>query len=257
MSAVTVVLEWQFSPPDYFEERITISRKDYVMVIDSGHVKATIASAVYDADPSMRTSLHEALNDRMHGVQLLSHRPFELSKPTVIRLHPGGRRDISVELEGEQLKLSGGVVDVQVIDKDGNVVSDSKRDRIEKKKNLAELVSTYRVGDMLLTSLLKSYDAGVRDPDNELVHLYEIRESLSTHFGGEASARATLGLSSSEWSRLGQLSNSAPLRQGRHRGKSVGTLRDATEAELAEARGIFRGMIEAYLRYKSGKQGGP
>jgi hypothetical protein len=58
MSAVTVILEWQFSPPDYFEEPITLSRKDYVMVIDSGNVKATIASAVYDADPSMRTSLH-------------------------------------------------------------------------------------------------------------------------------------------------------------------------------------------------------
>lgn len=257
MSAVTVVLEWQFSPPDYFEEPITISRKDYLMVIDSGHVKATIAAAVYDGDPSMRTSLHEALNDRMHGVQLLSHRPFELSKPTVIRLHPDGRRDISVELEGGQLKLSGGVVDVQVIDKDGNVVSDSKRDRIEKKKSLAELVTTYRAGDVLLTSLLKSYDAGVRDPDNELVYLYEIRESLSAHFGGDASTRATLGLSSSEWSRFGHLCNSEPLRQGRHRGKSLGVLRDATEAELAEARGIVRGMIEAYLRHKSGKQSGP
>jgi hypothetical protein len=257
MSSVTVILEWQFSPPDYFEEPITISRKDYVMVIDSGHVKATIASAVYDADPTMRTSLHEALNDRMHGVQLLSHRPFDLSKPTVIRLHPDGRRDISVELEGAQVNVSGGVLDVRVIDKDGNVVSDSKRDRIEQKKNLAELVSTYRAGDVLLTSLLNSYDAGVRDPDNELVHLYEIRDSLSEHFGGKALAQSTLGLSSPEWSRLGQLCNDEPLRQGRHRGQSIGVLRDATEAELTEARGIVRGMIEAYLRHKAAKRSGP
>lgn len=256
MSAVTVELEWQFSPPDYFEEPITISRKNYLMLIDSGHVKATIASAVYDADPSMRTSLHEALNDRMHGVQLLNHRPFELSKPTVIRLHPDGRRDISIELTGVQATASCGVLDVQVIDRDGNVVSDSMRDRIERKKSLAELVSTYRAGDVLLTSLLKSYDAGVRDPDNELVHLYEIRESLSAQFGSEASVRAMLGNSSSDWSRLGQLCNSEPLRQGRHRGKSVGVLRDATEAELAEARGIVRRMIETYLRHKSGEQSG-
>lgn len=250
MSAVTVVLEWRFSPPDFFEEPITISRKDYVMVIDSGHVNATIASAVYDADPSMLTSLHEAMNDRMYGVQLLSHKPFELSKPTIIRLHPDGRRDISFELDCVQLKLSCGDADVQVIDKDGNVVSDSKRDRIEKKKSLAELVRTYRVGDVLLTSLLKSYYAGVRDPANELVHLYEIRESLSAHFSSNALARTTLGLSSSEWSRLGQLCCDGQLRQGRHRGKSIGTLRDATEAELAEARDIVRGMIKAYLRHK-------
>lgn len=204
MSAVTVVLEWQFSPADYFEEPITISRTDYVMVIDSGHVTATIASAVYDADPSMRTSLHESLNGRMQGVQLFSHRPFTLSKPTVIRLHPDGRRDVSVEVVGQQIKVSLGVVDVQTRDSDGNVVSDSKRDRIAAKMSLAELVSTHGRGDAVSESLLKSYATSVNDPDNELVHLYEVREALSAHFGGERPARAALNLSLTGglWSRL-------------------------------------------------------
>lgn len=247
MGVVTVVLEWTFSPPDYFEEAITISRQDYVMVIDMGKVSATIPLATYDADQSMRMSLHEALNGRFRGVQLINHRSFKLSNPTVIRVHPDGRRDISIELEGAEIKVTAGDVDFKITDSNGKVVLDSKRDRIEKKRSLAELMNAHRPDDSLLRTMLKSYETAVYDPDNELVHLYEIRESLATFFGGKVTARTALTLNSSEWSRLGQLCNDEPLRQGRHRGKSIGVLRDATEAELSEARGIARGMIEAYL----------
>ena len=89
----------------------------------------------------------------------------------------------------------------------------------------------------------------MRDPDNELVHLYEIRDGLSKRFGDERAAKSALGIAPSAWSRIGQLCNDEALRQGRHRGKSVGGLRDATDAELMEARGIARSMIESYLQY--------
>jgi hypothetical protein len=249
-SATTVLLEWTFSPSDYFEEPITISRDDYSLVIASGTIRATIAGAAFDADPSMLTRLHESLIDRMHGIQLINHKPFELANPNLIRVHPDGRRDIVVELKGGELTLTGGVVDFRVTDKDGNLLHDSKRERLDRKRSFAELVSKYRPNDVLLRTLLASYDASTRDPNNELVHLYEIRESLAARFGGETETRTALGLPASDWSRFGQLCNNEPLRQGRHRGKSVGNLRDATEAELTEARGIARSMIDAYLDYR-------
>jgi hypothetical protein len=37
--------------------------------------------------------------------------------------------------------------------------------------------------------------------------------------------------------------------QGRHRGKQLGALRDATASELSEAREIARRMVEGYLRH--------
>jgi hypothetical protein len=40
-----------------------------------------------------------------------------------------------------------------------------------------------------------------------------------------------------------------PLREGRHRGNSLGALRDATKEELETARKIAREMIEAYLAH--------
>lgn len=248
MSAI-VLLEWNFTPPNYFEEAIEILRHDYAINIADGKVEAKIESSIFDSSPSIRRTLHDSLNDRFLGVQLLTHRPYELSKSTITRVHPDGRRDISIELESTFSVASVGSVDFRVTNKDGNVISDSKRDRIERKKNLAELVSAHRASDRLLGAMLRSYDTGVRDPNNELVHLYEIRDALSVKFGGENSARAALAITAPQWSRLGQLCNSEPLRQGRHRGKTGEVLRDATEAELAEARGIARAMIEAYLQY--------
>lgn len=248
MSAV-VVLEWKFSPPDYFEEPIEISRQDYTMTITDGQVQAKIDCAIFEADPDMRQRLHDALNDRFLGVQLFTHRAYELSRSTKTRVHPDGRRDIFIEPEPARIVYSAGTPDIQIKDKDGNVILDTKRDRVEKKKSLAELISTHRPTDSLLASLLKSQAAAVRDPNNELVHLYEIRDALSAKFAGENATRTALGIGSTQWSRFGQLCNNEPLRQGRHRGKTGAVLRDATEAELAEARGIARAMIEAYLRH--------
>jgi len=248
MNAV-VLLEWKFSPPDYFEEVIEISRQDYIMTIAHGQVHAKIDSAIYEANPDMRQRLHDALNDRFLGVQLLIHRAYELSRSTMTRVHPDGRSNIFLEPEPARIGIAGGTVDLKVVGRNENVIVDSKRARIEKKKSLAELVTAHRPTDALLASLLGSHAAAVRDPNNELVHLYEIREALSTKFGGENATRTALGISTYQWSLLGQLCNNEPLRQGRHRGKSGGALRDATEGELTEARGISRAMIEAYLQY--------
>ncbi len=222
------------------------------MTIADGRVQAKIASAVFEADPDMRQRVHDALNDRFLGVQLFTHRAYELSRSTKTRVPPDARRDIFIELEPARIVLSAGTVDIQIKDKDGNVIADSKRDRIEKKKSLGELISTHRPTDSLLASLLKSQAAAVQDPNNELVHLYEVRDALSAKFGGENATRTALGIGSTPWSRFGQLCNNEPLRQGRHRGKTGGVLRDATEAELTEARGIARVMIEAYLRHLEG-----
>ena len=246
MSAV-VVFEWNFSPPDYFEVPIEIVRDDYTLTIANGKAEARLDSAAYEADPLIRQTLHEGLNDRFLGVQLLTHRAYELSRSTMTRVHPDGRKDFFLEAEPARIVITGHPVDFQVRDKDGNIIADSKRDRIEKKRSLADLVSTYRASDETLASLLRSHDAAVRDPNNELVHLYEIRDALSVKFGGDSEARSTLGISSGDWSRFGLFCNNEPLRQGRHRGKTGAALRDATEPELVEARRIARGMTEAYL----------
>ena len=247
--SVIVILEWDFSPPNYFEEPIEISRQNYVMTIEAGKATATINYATFNNNPSLREELHESLNNRLLGVQLFSHVPYELSSSKIFHIHPDGRKDIFIELSSVSCVMFAGSLDTLHTDKDGNIISDSKRDRIEKKRSLSELVITHKPNDPLVAALLSSYQTAVSDPNNELVHLYEIRDALSKKFGNEGKARKNLTITSSQWSRLGQLCNDEPLKQGRHRGKAIGTLRDASESELVEARKISLTMIEAYLQY--------
>ena len=90
----------------------------------------------------------------------------------------------------------------------------------------------------------------MKDPNNELLYPYEIRDALYRKFGGERAMISALKTTThTEWSRFGNLCNEEPLRQGRHRGKKYSELRDATDDELSEARGIARAMIEGYLQY--------
>jgi hypothetical protein len=244
-----VVLEWTFSPPDYFEEAIRVEREGYTMVINNGKVEARIDSTAYDREHNMRDELHNILNDHFLGVQLLTHKRYELSESSMYRVHADGRREITLFVKSAEYISVVGSIDLVVKDKDGNVLSDSRRDRIEKKKELAALVEKYRKQDEFVDSMLAFYEASIHDPKNELVHLFDIWEALAKRFGDEKSVKTTLAISDSERRKLGTLANDAPLRQGRHRGKKVGELRDATETELEEARAIARKMIEAYLHY--------
>lgn len=245
----SVVLEWTFSPSDYFEEIIRVERENYTMVISEGKVEARINPMIYDTEHNMRDELHQILNDRFLGVQLLTHKPYQLSKSSMHRLHPDGRREITVFVESAVSVSMAGSVDLVVKDKDGNVINDSRRDRIEKKKELASLVEKYRKQDEFVESMLAFYEAAIHDPKNELVHLFDIWEALVKRFDGEIEALAALGISKSKRKTLGRLSNDEPLHQGRHRGAKVGELRDATDAELQEARSIARNMVESYLYY--------
>ena len=246
------LFEWAYSPPDYFEEPFEVVRDDYTMTISPGKVEARVASNTFAENPAIRDEMHAFLNDRFLGAQLIAFRPYELSDSRRTRVHPDGRKDVFIELKGVAAVAAGGTVDIRVTSADG-VVYDSKAERTAAKRRLAELVHLHRSSSPALTAMLTSFGNAIRDPQNELVHLYEVRDALSVEFAGKSNAIATLGLTSAAWSRLGQLSNDEPLRQGRHRGKSGVALRDATHAELQEAREIARSMLSLYVNHLAGK----
>jgi len=249
-----IVLEWTFSPPDYFEVPIPINRNDYEMLIGNGKVEAKIRPEVFENNPTMRDDLTKTLNDRFLGVQLLTHKPFQLSKASMYGLHPDGRKDVTVFVDPISVAVAFGTADIIITDKNGKVTYDSKKERIDKKKQLSELSAKYRESDPTAASLLNSYKMAVNDPNNELVHLYEILDALSKRFGGKSAACSALNISLTKWSRLGLLANHEPLKQGRHRGKNPGSLRDATDTELTEARQIARTFVEAYILYLEGSK---
>ena len=249
-----VLLEWEFSPSDYFEEEFTLTYDDCQLVIKEGKIEARIDPIVYNQKDKMRNSLYEFLNNRFSGVELYSHKPYKLSETSETRVYADGRKDVTIYAKVSMISISSLTVDTIISDKNGKIISDSKRDRIQKKQEFAQLIGDFSSSDSVATSLVRSYKAAVSDADNELVHLYEIRDALSKYFRGEKEALKELNLQKSDWSDLGRLANYEPLIQGRHRGQSVGGLRSATEKELDNARNIAKKFVEAYFIYLKKKQ---
>jgi len=241
-------LEWIFAPTDYFEDVFDLACEHGSFNMSSGKIKLCISPEKYPSDHRLRIQLHEELNARFLAAQVLAHKPYTLGKPNVSRLYPDGRRDVWAFPEGISLTISCGSGDFVVADSEGNVIRDTKQERINHRIRFSQLAALY-ISDPVANSLLRSYSAAVNDPLNELIHLYEIRDALSRHFNGELAAITAIGITSSQWSRVGQLANSEPLSQGRHRGKQLGVLREATHEELSGARQIARLMIEGYLLY--------
>jgi hypothetical protein len=172
----------------------------------------------------------------------------------MIRVDSEGRRTTVVDAGTATLMLSTFAADLPIVDKEGNSVLDKRGERLDQEKKLAKLIEEYQPKDATLRALLGSNKAAAEDPDKELVHLYEIRSALLKRFSEkkkdkDADDRACRAVSvkDREWDRLGNLANNR--RQGRHRGAKVESLRDATKAELEEARRIASKMIEGYISF--------
>jgi hypothetical protein len=146
------------------------------------------------------------------------------------------------------MKMTEWPADLVYTDQEGRV-HDTRRDRIDTTKSLAERSARHAATDRTARKMLHSFDGAVRDPENELVYLYEVWDALQTKFRGEKKAREALSIAKSARSRLTSLADTEQLNQGRHRGSHSDSLRNATTDELEEARTIVRNMIAAYLNY--------
>lgn len=251
-NVLSVQLEWQYSPKTYLEEPILIEFEGGELEIKDGVAVATIEPEVFHADKSIREELTKKIESRLHAVQIMTHENFELSVPSRSDVREDGARNYFLEVESCVMTMSAGTADIVIHDKDGNVVSDTKRERLDKQHTFATLVDKYRANDATLDQMLNSYQQSVKDPKNELIHLYEIRDALSNKFGSRTNAIKALGISNANWSEIGNLANALPLKQGRHRGQSVGSLRNAEPAELEMARKSVVHMIYKYLEYLKG-----
>lgn len=136
--------------------------------------------------------------------------------------------------------------DLKVISADGAVISDTKAERITSETLFVTSITPKLALSPVLRAMVKSYHQAALDPGNELVHLYEIRDTICMYYGNENEARIALGIPRSEFSSLRRLANDEPLREGRHRGRKIEEMRPATQEELAEARRIAVQIIKAF-----------
>lgn len=152
---------------------------------------------------------------------------------------------------------------VQIIDTDGSVIYDQQQEDMRKNEQLAtndaRLASQclgYR-DDPVLLSLRRRYKAACADKDDELVHLYEIRDAMEKFFGDAKKAKEALKISAADWSAFGRICNADPLPQGRDRGRNFAGGNTFTPLDagvsVASAREFAGKIIRRYVSYLSGQ----
>lgn len=189
-----IIVEWHFEPEDYFEDNFKIEYDEYDIQIRLGIAEARIDPVHKDNVQEIISQLSQDLESRLLAVQVMTHKNFKLSQPSRYDLKKDGTKNIYLQVEDMIMVSDLDPVDLIIHDKNGNVVSDTKQERIHKKKWFAETSAKYRDKDPNLNQMLKSYSSSVSDPNNELVHLYEIRDAVTKKFGNEEKARSKLNI---------------------------------------------------------------
>lgn len=240
---------WIYEPADYLEEPFRYPWKEFEILIDSGEAKIMIPGTEYDSNRGIVDEIYNEIEGLFLGARVVNGKPFILRKAsrTMKREKPDGGSDIYFSGSASAISVTE-TVDLVIRDSEGNVVGDMRAERIKEREEFAKLASLYGMKDPTARAILGSYGQAVADQENELVHLYEITESLQKRYQSEKNAITALeGVSRNHWERLRLLANS-DLKQGRNRGEYPGQLRAATSAELDEARKIAKSMIWAYLK---------
>jgi hypothetical protein len=240
-------LEFSYTPPDFFEESASYQMEWGTLMVEHGKAIYTLSSPVSNVSDELRAEVAEETSRVFNLRQVLVGRPYRLTGPDVVVHYGDGDtgRVIHVGL-CEELNLSASV-ETMTIDESGRVTHDSRQERIDAHDGFMNSMIP-KMGEATLRHMVSSLGRALSDPENEFVHLYELRDAASKKYGGEGPARAALGISKGDWSLLGRLANDAPLRQGRHRGVHAHQLRDATLEELSEARRVARTILDAYAK---------
>ncbi|MCP5213007.1 MAG: hypothetical protein H6998_18985 [Hahellaceae bacterium] len=244
---VSILLEWSYKPENFLEEPILLDHKGINIEISDGVAQAIVDPELFHREDALRSDLTLLIESHLQSVQLTTHKGYEISKPSRTDLKSDGKKVVFAEVE-LNVACTMGSPDITITDKNGVVISDTKQERLDRQARCASLISEYKKIDLTLQHMLSSYSKAVVDPENELVHLYEVRDALSARFGKSDKAIKALDVRKL-WNELGRIANELPLMQGRHRGKSAGQLRNAEQSELDRARDLAYALIEKYLDF--------
>ncbi len=240
-------LEWTYTPADFFEAPYQCTESEYQIVIENGRAVVTLQVPRHPVEQALEDRIRASLTAIFLVRQMQMQRTFDLGGPRICQ-HAEGRKDIAITPKTGHCEVLGNRLDFRLGGAAGEVIRDTKAERIAGHTALLNEIAPKLAQSPTLRELLASYSDAVSDPSNELVHLYEVRDALAKHYGGESAARSALNISTAEWKRLGVLANVEPLEEGRHRGKHIVGRRGASPAELEEARGMVQRWIIAFAR---------
>jgi hypothetical protein len=242
---LSVEMVWHYEPRDFFEIPARFTLVVGALEVASG--QATLIVPVED-EPDARSLLDQATGE-VEGVfdarSLVAGKAYGLDHKRYCTVDDQGGRGTTIFPDTIVTPMEVFSPTIVTVDAAGRTITDPNAERRVAELEYVQMLADKRRTSRLVDRMVASYRRSLEDPDNALVHLYEVRDAVVQHYGSGATAQTRLGIPATDWSRFGKLANDEPIREGRHRGKSGQPLRPATKAELAEARGFAKRLIDA------------
>ena len=256
-----LILKWNYTPADFFEESQIIQKKDYKIIINNGTIEAYVKPEIYDDTENVILILEEQLVFLFSSSQVLSNKEYSISKPIHGEKYDhDGHKTIIAFPETSKISVKSYPLDIIISDKDGVVSYDSKKERIRAEQEHIVLFEKYK-NDTTLKSMLKSYSDSINDPDNEFFYLYEIRDALRQLFLGDKKNWEKLHKDKNEreifkekYDEFGRIINKKEIDLSRHRGQFAGKLSKTSEEDKKTVREFAKSMIKDYVKYLESQQ---
>ncbi|MBE0713160.1 MAG: hypothetical protein IH583_12340, partial [Candidatus Aminicenantes bacterium] len=178
----TVEIQWVYTPAEYFDEKIKRNCEGYTVEIDDGRITARMKAEFFDVRPDLLSLIRRELESYFQSAQPIRRKAFEIDGGGFTRIWPDGRENTTLAVHRSEQVMVSDQPDLVQMDNTGAVVGDTRRDRIEATRKLAEL-SVRHASNPTVRRMLDSFDRSVREPEIELVRLYEVWEALAEAFG--------------------------------------------------------------------------
>ena len=242
----TVTLEGTYSPADYLQD-VVLNRPGYTATLKEGRIEVVFQDPEPLPDPDLQAAVTREVSTVFQTHMILTGQPWQMTGLTLNRHYPDGTRDIWVNAASSFTVGSPGGLNIIIQDAEGNIIKDTKSEHLAYEQGFRDQVLQH-AHDQVLQGLIASFTRAVNDPADRMIHLYEIRDALQTHFRGKKKSKKELGLTEKEWSDLGYIADKEPIEESRHRGQHL-SRRPATDDEQSRAFACARRMIKLYIEH--------
>jgi len=259
----SIVMTWSYSPSGYLGDLEVLVVKGYEIVISHHDVKVSIPGHLYDGTADSFNKVKEILERLFDAARVANISKYAISCKS-INNYPGDGTE-GVVLWPQNCEHASFVESVAIkqYDKDGRLVYDHeeeerkrKEQEIQTRKELASKLAYLGaavIEDKTAIKIVDSYKASLDNDQYALVHLYEIRDALHTHFKGKKEAIKALNIIQSNWHSIGDLANRRAVKGSRHEGKFSEPLSALSESLVKEAQKAAQKLVLAYFEYCKNK----
>lgn len=233
-------VEWTYTPEGFFEAPLLVRGNGYLLEATAGIATAQVYGDVEEQQgKAWEDRLDMLMRAWFTASQLIDPRKFTLQQSGATLYRRDGSRTVSA--------LFQGCYSIERPSQWSELTPEQRADRQQRMRELAMGLARHSCNDELVR-LVSSFQASVEDPENSFVHLYEIKELLRKLLDESKDFAIELGVNDASVRQyISSLGNDA-IRQGRHRGKHIGKLRNATLHEVRTAQDLALQLIEGYVR---------